>query len=162
MNRNVETWQVGAGAAALSLLSGLLGPDNEESIQYFENTQQPPFAPPAWVFAPAWLVWKTFAVRADTALLNTVELDDDERRQLLALRAVDWLLFNTTQTIGVRFRARRLGVAWAAGQLAATATVIARTRSSVPEAAKNLTPQLAWLTYALPVSIGQAVLQSDD
>jgi tryptophan-rich sensory protein len=161
--RRYRWWEVAGAAAALATASTLTGPGERESREDYRSRPQPAYAPPAWLFLPAWLAWKALAIRADTALLNAAEsvLPPPRRRALLAARTADWLLWTSTETVGVRLGSPRLALLWALGQFASTAGVIGATRRPAPAIARALAPQLAWLAFAVAVGVGQVTVQPD-
>lgn len=162
-SRHWRWWEVTGAALALAAVSSTLGPTNADSRADYTARPQPSFAPPDWVFLPAWIVWKACAVRADTVLLNAdpAVIGDGRRRRLIGLRALDWLLWTTTQPVALGTGSPRLGLVWTLGQLASTAKVAASTRRDLGAVARSLVPQLAWLGFATTPGLGQIRVQQD-
>ena len=147
---------VGLGAFALN---ALLGPSDGKVREDYERERKPPFAPPGWLFAPAWVLLKAGALGADLRAAN-LPRGVPGRDRLLGLRAADWALFSTTGLVGFRPGSPILGLAWTAAQLGLTAAGV-RSARAVDRPAALLAPQLAWLAYASVLS-GYGALYNPD
>lgn len=57
MLQNLKWWQIGIIAVGVSFLGKLSGGkmDDDQKI-YTKELKQAPWAPPGWVFAPAWTI----------------------------------------------------------------------------------------------------------
>ena len=66
-------------------LTGRVG--GAEDRRWYEEQRQATFAPPGWVFAPAWAANNTGVLWGNLRLLNSPE-DTAHRRQLLWLQGV--------------------------------------------------------------------------
>ena len=120
-------------------------------VPFYASLVKPPWAPPAWLFAPAWTV--LYILMGVAAWLVWRERDLDEtralsRRQGLVLFVVQ-LVLNALWT-WLFFRWRVGGVAMAELVLMCiTVAIVARLFSRVkPIAAWLLVPYLCWMIYA--------------
>jgi len=78
---------ISAGVSALGGLSSLMSSKKERKL-YTRDLKQAPWAPPAWVFGPAWTLNNFFIL---SALKRTLERKDlADRKKLLLLQAGIW------------------------------------------------------------------------
>jgi translocator protein len=87
MNRSIRKisaklkwWQVGLLSVAISFLGKLAGgiSSNTEIDIYTKKLKQAPWAPPAWLFGPAWTINNFFLLLGLQKLINETE-DCEER-----------------------------------------------------------------------------------
>lgn len=126
--------------------SGSFGGDK----QFFDSLEQPPWAPPAWVFAPVWTVNNALNVYADLRMASRSE--GASRRAFAASQAAFWGTFFGFGYVYFRKQSPTLGfVATAAGAVATIASVaIAMKTDRI--SALALAPTAAWLTFATALS----------
>jgi tryptophan-rich sensory protein len=145
-----------------TLLIGQLVTGNPKQNRglYEKKLEQAPWAPPGWVFGPAWALINIFITRALFMLLNDPEKDRRDRA-LLALQVGIWLIFVTFGIAYFRKRSPVLAAVWtiADAALALASVLIARKRGW--KLAVNYLPLLAWTSFASTVAVYQAV-ENDD
>ncbi len=137
---------------ALSAAAGVVGGiASIDAASFYSQLEQPPWAPPSWLFGPvwtllyllmgtaAWLVWRRRDARAVGTALTLFVV------QLAANAAWSWLFF-----------AWQRG-AWAFADIvvllvlvAATTLAFARVR---PAAAACMIPYLAWVAFAAALNL---------
>ena len=81
-------WHAVAFGVGINAFSRLLTGDE----RLYAAFKQAPFAPPAWVFGPAWGINNASVLAGNIRLLNLPS--SPTRRRLLLLQAVSWLLFD--------------------------------------------------------------------
>ena len=154
-------WHAAAFGLAANFASGLRTGRREEDRRYYEGLEQAPFAPPAWVFAPVWVINNASQLWGNLRLLNRAEGTPD-RSALLALQGASWLLFATFNAVYFRGRSPILGFAWtAADWLLTLASVALSLKNGRRDVAISLLSRLLWLTLATPVTAYQAVENPD-
>jgi benzodiazapine receptor len=79
-------WHAAALGVAANLVSGV-GGRRAEDRRYYEGMRQAPFAPPGWVFGPAWAINNASVLWGNLRLLNQPK-DTPNRRELLALQGL--------------------------------------------------------------------------
>lgn len=136
-----------AAVAAASTLGGLA---SSSSAQDYGRLEQPPWAPPSWVFGPVWTV--LYLLMAVAAWLVWRTGPSSDTRRALTLYAIQ-LVLNAAWTplfFGLGWR----GVAFAELSVLLVvliATVILFWRLSRP-AATMLIPYLLWSAFALSLN----------
>lgn len=79
-----------------SVLSGNRGKDFRETVfgnpSYFRSLRQSVFAPPAWVFGPAWTLNNILVIWGNLQVLNKPR-DTEGRTTYLALQSASWLIY---------------------------------------------------------------------
>ena len=127
---------------------------------YEVQLKQAPWAPPSWVFGPAWVLINIFLTRALFILLSKKKWSPSDKA-LLSLQGGIWIVFCS---FGY-FYFRKKSPAMAALStlmdtgLATTSILIARKRD--PKFAVNYLPLFAWTWFASSLAVYQA-LENDD
>jgi len=88
----LKLWQIGVIAVVVSFLGKLSGGnDTNQQKLYTKKLKQAPWAPPAWLFAPAWTINNFFLL---IGLRKIASLDNvSEKKRLLIIQALIWLIF---------------------------------------------------------------------
>lgn len=148
-------WAVGSG------LSGISVGRRAEDRRFYEGLEQAPFAPPGWVFVPAWTLNNASVLWGNLRLLNLPK-DAPNRRTLLALQGLSWLLFFTFGYVYFRKKSPILALANTATFWVLTiVSAVLSVRSGRKDVALSLGTLLAWLTLATPTAAYQAVRNPD-
>ncbi len=88
----LKWWQIALISVIVSFLGKLSGGnDNNQQKLYTRKLKQAPWAPPAWLFAPAWTINNFFLLLG----LQKIERMDNipEKKKLLILQALIWFVF---------------------------------------------------------------------
>ncbi len=142
-----RNWRALAWSAGAAIFVAALGGAMTDLSPWYYALQQPPWAPPEWLFGPAWTV--IFALTAASAYLHHVnEGNPQRRRRVLMLFAVNGML-NVLWSF-LFFKLQRpdwalveIPVLW----LSILGLTVAVRRSSVV-ASWLLVPYLAWVAFA--------------
>lgn len=125
----------------------------------YRGLRQARFAPPSWAFAPAWTAIE-LALADSTATVIEAEPSPARSRALRAAGAND-LLYVAFPIVYFRLRSPLLAalVTWA--QAGAAVAQFEATRGVDRWAAREIVPQLAWLTIATVSGTVQALANPD-
>jgi tryptophan-rich sensory protein len=126
----------------------------------YRGFRQARFAPPPWVFGPA---WTAIEVAGADSLVRVIEADEDSphRRRALAAAAANDTLYVAFPVVYFRLRSPVLGAAVTWSQLVAVVVQARESRRADPVADRGLYPQLAWLLYAGVLGTVQALANPD-
>ena len=145
---------VGFGLAANAAYRVLVGNRDEEPA--YEGRVQAPFAPPTWVFGPAWAINNVSVLWGALDLMNEPE-DAPQRDTLIALQAAWWSLYATFGYVYLRKNSPILALTWTATMLGVTAaTTGISLQTGRTRLATSQLSSLAWLTLATAVAAYQA------
>lgn len=146
---------IGGGAAAAKL--GRRG-------QPYDDFEQAPFAPPAWVFGPAWTVNKLAGAWSEARVLSADHADVEHRtarRTAAGAAVVEGMTYVAFPVVYFRYRSPVLAAAVTCMSAATTVVQAEATRRFDRAAAAALVPQLLWLALATPVALYQAAHNRD-
>ena len=78
MNLKLNWWQLALAAIVVSAVGGLSSgkPNKKERKLYEKDLKQAPWAPPEWVFAPAWTINNFFLLKALQELLRRNDIEE--------------------------------------------------------------------------------------
>lgn len=141
-------------AEGVGFLSGLLS-GNIGAV--YQQLQQPPLAPPGWIFPIAWgILYALMGIAAGLIWLNNGDML--ARRNALNLYAIQLFVNFTWSIIFFRFMAFGAGVAVVLLLDVLVLLTLLRFWKISRPAGILLIPYLLWLLYATYLSIGIAVL----
>ena len=156
----LKWWQIGLLALTLSTIGGLSGMKSKKKERKLYNKQlkQAPWAPPAWLFAPAWTVNNYFLL---TGLQHLLDLDIPEKKKLLLLQSMIWVIFFSFGYVYFNKKSSLLAAIWtmADAKLAALSFYIAY--KSNKKLALYYLPLLIWTTFASTIADYQALKNAD-
>ena len=90
--RRLTWWQMALLTIVVTALGGLSGRKSKRSERklYNKELKQAPWAPPAWVFGPAWTVNNFFVLQALRKLINET---GSHKKKLLTLQVIISIIF---------------------------------------------------------------------
>ncbi len=150
-------WHALAFGAAVNL-AGRTGGTVDRG--WYEEQRQAPFAPPGWVFGPAWAVNNASVLWGNLRLLNLPE-GTPRRRQLLWLQGLSWALFGTFGYVYFGKRSPILAFVWTASFYALTIASAILSWKVDRKISLSFVTLLLWLTLATPVAAYQMVHNPD-
>jgi translocator protein len=106
----------------------------------------PRWAPPAWLFGPAWTINDLARIYGDLDVLHRPP--SRTRTTVLALEAVNWLAYAAYNPLLFGKRATKISFGVAVLQLAATAGAAIAGRKLGKRFLLGLAPTAAWLVFA--------------
>ncbi|AEV98051.1 hypothetical protein A4D02_14560 [Niastella koreensis] len=157
--RRLKWWQkvlLTIAVTALGRLSGRRSKKSERKL--YKELKQAPWAPPAWVFGPAWTVNNFFVLQALHKLINDT---GSHRKKLLTLQVLIWIIFFSFNYIYFKRKSTVLAALWTMTDtmLAAASFTIALRRNK--QLAWRYLPLLAWTGFASSLA-GYQVLENRD
>jgi benzodiazapine receptor len=164
MKRNtlrLKWWQMALVTLAVSFAGRLSSgkSKNKNHNTYSNQLKQAPWAPPAWVFAPAWLVNNFFDLLALQKIWNME--DSDQRTKLLRLQVGIWLIFFSFNYIYFNKKSTLLAAAWTnADAVLAIASFLTALKTD-KNLARFFLPLVTWTSFASTVADYQALYNKD-
>ncbi|MBO9202136.1 MULTISPECIES: TspO/MBR family protein [Niastella] len=157
--RRLKWWQLALLSIVVTALGGLSGRRSKKSERalYNEELKQAPWAPPAWVFGPAWTVNNFFVLQA---LKKLVQETGSHRKKLLTLQVFIWIIFFSFNYIYFKRKSTGLAFLWTMvdTMLAASSFTIALRQNK--QLAWRYLPLLGWTGYASSLAGYQALENS--
>lgn len=160
MFKKLPWWQIALIAVAISAIGGLSSfrKNKEERNVYDVELKQAPWAPPGWLFGPAWAFNNFFIL---LALQRILASDRRDKRTLLTLQVFIWIIFFSFGYVYFNKKSPVLAAIWTVSDaLLAAASVMVAYRGDKKTAYCYL-PLLGWTTFASSLAIYQAVNNED-
>jgi tryptophan-rich sensory protein len=157
--RNFKWWQLGLAAIVVSAIGGLSGGKGKNGEKKVYNKfKQAPWAPPAWLFAPAWTLNNFFLLRA----LNQILAEKmNDRQRLLILQLPIWLIFFSFGYIYSKKKSPILVATWTVSDAVLAGLSFVAAYKENKKLANNFLPLLSWTSFASSVA-GYQALKNDD
>lgn len=153
-------WQALIILAIANLVSALPVGFGGDKI-FYNHFEQPPLAPPDWLFAPMWLGLNITSLIALAIAANSPE-QSSRRRTTLIFEGVGWVLFAIFTTLYFWLRSPILGaVDTVAGLIVGVASLVCCLGIS-KKAALLILPRVLWLGLASYVSVYVALHNPDE
>jgi len=157
----LKWWQMALLSVAVSILGKIAGgksSEDEETV-YREKFNQAPWAPPGWLFGPAWTINNFFLLLALQDLINSE--DSHYKKSLLWLQLPIWAIFFTFNYIYFNKKSTVLAAVWTKTDsvLAIISFILAMKKDK--KFSWNYAPLAAWTTFASTVADYQALKNPD-
>jgi benzodiazapine receptor len=157
----LKWWQLALISVAVSALGALSGTRSHKKDRkvYDKELKQAPWAPPGWLFAPAWTFNNSFLL---SALLSIAKkADTPEKKKLLWLQAGIWSVFFSFNYVYFRKKSPVLAAIWTKIDLGlAVASLLIAFKGDKKEALKYL-PLMLWTGFAGTLADYQALKNPD-
>ncbi len=114
--------------------------------EIYADLDTPSWAPPAWLFGPAWTINDLARIYGDLDVLHRPP--SRTRTAVLALEAVNWLAYAAYNPLLFGKRATKVSFGVALTQLAATTAAAIVGRKLGKRFLLGLAPTAAWLVFA--------------
>ena len=159
-NVKLKWWQIALLSFAVSALGGLssMRPHKKERKLYDKDLKQAPWAPPGWLYGPAWTINNYFLI---LALQKVMHSNLPERKKLLVLQAFIWVIFFSFGYVYFNKKSPVLAALWTISDaaLATTSFVIAYKMNK--KLSYLYLPLAGWTTFASTIAIYQALENAD-
>lgn len=154
-------WQTVLLTIAVSAIGGLASgrSKKDERALYDKKLQQAPWAPPGWLFGPAWSINNYFLIRALQRLLASEH--EQNRKNLIGMQAGIWAIFFTFGYVYFRKKSPVLAATWTISDAALAAISFFSSLKSDRKLAYHYLPLLGWTAFASTVA-GYQALHNDD
>lgn len=143
--------------SAFGSLSALTNKKNKTKI-YTEKLKQAPWAPPSWVFAPAWTANNFLLLLALRYLLHS---NITEKKKLLFFQAMIWTIFFSFNFVYFKKKSSVLAAIWTLSDAAFAGRSFLIARKENKKLSNYYLPLLAWTLFAGSVAIYQALKNPD-
>lgn len=156
----LKWWQVALLSIALSTLGGLsaITSKKDRTKIYTEKLKQAPWAPPSWLFAPAW-TFNNFLLLL--ALQRLLQSDIPGKKKLLLLQALIWLVFFSFNYVYFNKKSSVLAAIWTLSDAAFAAGSCLIARKEDKKLSNYYLPLLVWTLFAGSVAVYQALKNPD-
>jgi len=161
MEKQFKWWQVLLATVVVSALGALstgTTKKNERRL-YNRKLKQAPWAPPAFVFGPAWTLNNFFLLLALKRMVEDKTLD--ARKKLLVKQGVIWVLFFSFGYVYFRKKSPLLAAVWTLSDAALALSSTLDALKTGKRFAANYLPLLGWTGYAGTVAVYQALKNPD-
>src|ERR1700712_4339158 len=110
----LKWWQIALVSIAVSAIGGLASMQSHKKNigEYEDKLKQAPWAPPGWLFAPAWTMNNLFVIMA---LQRLVPANTADRKKLLALQVAIWSVFFSFGRVYFKNKSSVLAAIWTVG-----------------------------------------------
>jgi benzodiazapine receptor len=159
-NIKFNWWQLALIAIAASAIGGLssMRSSKKEKGLYNKDLKQAPWAPPAWLFAPAWTINNLFLLLALQRLLHS---DIPEKKKLLVRQAIIWIVFFSFGYVYFNKKSPLLAAIWTMADAVLAGSSFMLAYKNDKKLSANYLPLLVWTSFASSLAIYQ-VLKNDD
>ena len=166
MSNNSKSWLVvGLATLAVSAAGALTARRSfkkaeEEPVIYTRELRQAPWAPPPWLFGPAWTFNNYFLLRGLQQLI-TSPAHFEEKKKLLYLQAGIWGIFFSFGHVYFKKKSPVLAAVWTIADAALAALSYQSAHKSNKKLSYFYLPLLAWTSFASTVATYQAAKNPD-
>ena len=159
-NGKFKWWQAALALVAVSVIGVLQSGSRSNTRKFYQKkNEQAPWAPPPWLFGPAWTLNNIFLLWGLVRILNDKNLPN--RPVLLGLQGGIWVIFLSFGYVYFRKGSPVLAEVWTqTDALLATASIRTAFRSD-RKLAIAYAPLLAWTWFASSLSAYQALKNPD-
>ena len=162
VSSKLNWWQIGLITVGVSFLGGLsaIMSKKKQKRLYTEDLKQAPWAPPSWVFSPAWTFNNFFLINALRLILKKDKLEN--KKQLVYLQAAIWLVYFTFGYVYFKKKSPVLAAIWTkvdAGLALASMILAAKNDKKL---SLNYLPLSLWTLFASSIADYQALKNPDD
>lgn len=154
----LKWWQLALISTAVSALGVLSGGRTRQAKLYTKEMKQAPWAPPAWLFGPAWTFNNSLLL---SALANIAQKNLPSKKSLLWLQAGIWTIFFSFNYVYVRKKSPVLAAIWTKLDLALAIASFAQAYKTDKKLAYKYLPLIVWTGFAGSLADYQALHNND-
>ncbi|MEO8819527.1 MAG: TspO/MBR family protein [Ginsengibacter sp.] len=156
----LKWWQIALLSIVVSAIGGLSSglPNKKEIELYTDELDQAPWAPPGWLFAPAWTSINYFLLIALQRILNSKVA---EKRKMLILQGLIWFIFFSFNYVYFNKKSSILAAIWTMAGSVFAITSFSVALKSDKKTALHYLPLVVWTLFAGTVADYQALKNPD-
>ena len=153
-------WQGALALIVVTAIGALSAGSKKKTRKIYEKQQkQAPWAPPAWLFGPAWTLNNIFLVWGLRRILNNTDMPN--RKKLLLLQALIWADFLTFGYVYFKKGSPILAEAWTQTDALLALVSFFIALKSDKKLSYAYVPLLIWTWFASSLSAYQALYNAD-
>jgi translocator protein len=158
--RKLKLWQAALLLVGVTIVGALSAGRSKKNRKFYETKEkQAPWAPPGWVFGPAWTFNNLSLIWGLRRIINNPSLD--RRDKLLALQGGIWIIFLSFGYAYFRKRSPILAEVWTQTDAILAMISFVTALKSDKKLAMSYVPLLAWTSFASTLSGYQALKNPD-
>ncbi len=156
----LKWWHIALISLTLSALAGLSSglPSKKERKLYDTDLKQAPWAPPGWLFGPAWTINNFFILLALQKLLRS---NMPEKKKLLILQGFIWFIFFTFGYVYFNKKSPVLAAVWTVSDAALATASMITAYNAKNKLSYYYLPLTVWTIFASTVAVYQALENGD-
>ncbi len=157
----LKWWHLALITAAVSFLGAVSGGSLSDKGQrkFYKELNQAPWAPPGWMFGPAWMFINFFLLLGLKRIIVSRRIRD--KRKYLSVQGAIWFIFFTFNYIYFRRKSPVLAALWTKADFILAVTGLLVTLKVDRKAACTYVPLLLWTGFAGTVAAYQALYNPD-
>lgn len=161
VSRGLNWWQTGLIAVGATFLGGLatILSGKKRVEVYTKELKQAPWAPPPWLFSPAWLTINYFVVNALARIISNDKLEN--RKNLLYLQTAIWAIYFSTDYLLFKKKSPVLTAIWTKADAGLAIASFILTAKKDRKLSLNYIPLALWTLFAGSVADYQALKNPD-
>jgi benzodiazapine receptor len=140
-------WKTALFYTGISVIERLIGSADGKEKEIYESQNLPAWAPPAWVFAPAWIL-NNLVMLYGTNRLKEAPDSLPHKKALLALQSLIWADYATFNYVNFKQRSPVLGALWTQADMIFALTSLILASRADKKIALSFLPLTLWTTYA--------------
>lgn len=158
--KRLRWWQLALLSLAISSLGALSGgADQRSQRKVYRRSKQAPWAPPGWLFAPAWTFNNFCLLLGIRQMMRKGKLSSSGR--LLAVQISIWFIFFSFNYVYFKKRSPVLAAVWTNADAVLALTGLVLTYKQDRKAALSYAPLLLWTAFASTLADYQAWYNDD-
>ena len=146
---------------AITVLERVIGSAGGKEKQIYESLNQPPWAPPAWVFAPAWILNNMILLYGNKRLMEAPDTLP-HKKVLLGLQGAIWGVYATFNYVYFKKKSPVLAAIWTQADMIFALTSLILASRGDRKIALSFVPLTLWTSFASTLAWYQALYNPDD
>lgn len=156
----LKWWHIALISIVVSAIGGLSSgiPSKKGRKLYNKELKQAPWAPPGWLFAPAWTINNFFILLALQQILCS---NISDKKKLLVLQSLIWVIFFSFGFVYFNKKSSWLAAVWTVSDAILASSSFIITNKSEKKLSYYYLPLVTWTLFASTVAVYQALKNPD-